>query len=213
MMYIYIIYYLYGNKSEKNEAFSGLINNSMGIGIKMIKTLNTNSLRSELKTLNAGDEILLSGAVYSARDAAHKKFFSLLDEGLPLPIDIKDAVIYYCGPTPPKAGMAIGACGPTTSSRMDLFTPRLMKLGLCATIGKGERSEEVRKAIIENSGIYLCAMGGAGAIAAQSIISVETVAFPELGCESVKLMQFKDFPLIVGIDHLGNSIFNFRNLK
>lgn len=174
----------------------------------MSRQLNTKNIRQWLPTLKAGEEILLSGTVYSARDAAHKRFKALLDKGEELPIPLRDSVIYYCGPTPAKPDMAIGSCGPTTSSRMDSFTPELTSLGLGATIGKGERSQEVIKAIIENGSAYFCAMGGAGAIAAKSILSVEVVAFPELGCESVKKMEFRDFPLIVGIDCNGKTVFS-----
>lgn len=168
---------------------------------------DTSDIRAWAATLKAGDSIYLSGVVYSARDAAHKRFMQLLDDGKPLPIDVRNSVIYYCGPTPARPGMAIGSCGPTTSSRMDIFTPRLLSLGLSATVGKGGRSENVRKAIAKNGALYLCAIGGAGAITAQSISSVETVAFPELGCESVKKMIFNDLPLIVGIDTAGNTVF------
>ena len=174
----------------------------------MSRKLNTSNIREWVRTLRAGEEILLSGTVYSARDAAHKRFIELLDNGDELPIEIENSVIYYCGPTPAKPGMPIGSCGPTTSVRMDGFTPRLLSRGLTAMIGKGGRNEDVLKSIKEYGGAYLCAMGGAGAIAAKSISSVEVVAFPELGCESVKKMQFTDFPLIVGIDCNGNSIFN-----
>lgn len=173
----------------------------------MPKQLNTKDIRTWITSLKAGEEILLSGTVYSARDAAHKRFKALIDNGEPLPIPLRDSVIYFCGPTPAKPGMPIGSCGPTTSSRMDSFTPELTALGLGATIGKGERNDEVIKAIIEHGSAYFCAMGGAGAIAAKSILSVEVVAFPELGCESVKKMEFKDFPLIVGIDSKGNTVF------
>jgi len=173
----------------------------------MIHKLNTSNIREWIKTLSAGDEILLSGTVYSARDAAHKRFVNLLERGESLPIQIKDSVIYYCGPTPAKPNMPIGSCGPTTSTRMDEFTPMLHSLGLAATIGKGGRLNNVIEAIVKHGCVYLCAMGGAGAISAKSIASVEVVAFPELGCESVKKMEFVDFPLIVGIDSNGNSIF------
>ena len=173
----------------------------------MSRKLDTCNIRDWITTVKAGDSILLSGVVYSARDAAHKRFMDIMDNGGDLPIELNDAVIYYCGPTPAKPNMPIGSCGPTTSVRMDGFTPRLLANGLAATIGKGGRNETVRSAIKEHSAAYFCAMGGAGAIASKSIISVEVVAFPELGCESVKKMQFKDFPLIVGIDSLGNSIF------
>lgn len=172
-----------------------------------MKKINVEELRTAAKNLQAGDEILLSGTIYTARDAAHKRFFALLDQGEPLPFDIKDAVIYYAGPTPAKNGMAVGSCGPTTSSRMDPFAPRLLDLGLAAMIGKGDRSQSVYDALIRNGGIYLCAIGGAGALAASCIQSVEVIAFEELGCESVKRMVIKDFPLFVGIDSVGRSLF------
>ena len=174
----------------------------------MPRYLNTENISEWITTLKAGETILLSGVVYSARDAAHKRFAEMLDNGETLPIELKNAVIYYCGPTPAKPNYPIGSCGPTTSIRMDGFTPRLHQIGLAATIGKGGRNEAVRSAIKDYKAAYLCAMGGAGAIAAKSISSVEVVAFPELGCESVKKMLFKDFPLIVGIDSNGNTIFN-----
>ena len=132
---------------------------------------------------------------------------ALIEKGEPLPFPIKDAVIYYCGPTPAKPGMPIGSCGPTTSSRMDSFMATLIDLGLVATIGKGGRCESVNKRMLENGVLYLCAMGGAGAIAAESITDCEVIAFSELGCESVKKMIFKDFPLVVGNDIHGGSLF------
>lgn len=172
-----------------------------------MKKINVTELRSAAKTLRAGDEILLSGTIYTARDAAHKRFFTLLDQGNPLPFDIKDAVIYYAGPTPAKNGMAVGSCGPTTSSRMDPYVPRLMDLGLLGMIGKGDRNQGVYDALVRNGGIYLCAIGGAGALAASCIKSVDVIAFEELGCESVKRMVIEDFPLFVGIDSAGRSLF------
>lgn len=172
-----------------------------------MKKISTNDLRNAAHGLEAGEMIYLSGTVYTARDAAHKRFFSLLDRGEPLPLDIKDACIYYAGPTPAVNGMAVGSCGPTTSSRMDKFAPRLTDMGLLCTIGKGDRSEEVYDAIIRNGALYLCAVGGAGALAAACIKNCEVIAFPELGCESVKKMEIVDFPLYVGIDTAGNSIF------
>ena len=173
----------------------------------MPRKLDTGNIREWITTVEAGETILLSGVVYSARDAAHKKFMEIMDNGGELPIELNNAVIYYCGPTPAKPDMPIGSCGPTTSIRMDGFTPRLLSNGLAATIGKGGRDETVRSAIKEYGAAYFCAMGGAGAIAAKSITAVEVVAFPELGCESVKRMHFNEFPLIVGIDSSGNSVF------
>ena len=170
-------------------------------------TVSTDELRSRIPEMHAGDRVLLSGTVYTARDAAHKEIFRLLDEGKPLPFDIKDAVIYYAGPTPGFEGHAVGSCGPTTSSRMDRFAPRLYSLGLAATIGKGGRSAEVEAAIVKNGAVYLCATGGAGALIARHIVSAEEIAFPELGCESVKRFRVDKLPLTVGVDSSGCSIF------
>jgi len=161
-------------------------------------------LRDEIK---CGDEILLSGTVYTARDAAHKRIVSLIDRGLPLPFELSGAAVYYAGPTPEKEGAVCGSFGPTTSSRMDSFSPMLLDRGLFCMIGKGPRNRDVTDAIIRNKALYLCAIGGAGALAAKCITSLEVIAFPELGCESVKRLTFKDFPLICGIDTVGNSLF------
>lgn len=157
--------------------------------------------------LNAGDRILLSGTVYTARDAAHKRFMELLDKGEPLPFPIKGSVIFYAGPTPARNGHPVGSCGPTTSSRMDPYTPRLLELGLAAIIGKGDRNEAVHNAIKDNGALYLCAVGGAGALLAQCITNAEEIAFADLGCESVKRFTIKDMPLFVGIDRKGGSVF------
>ncbi len=159
------------------------------------------------REVRAGDKILLSGTVYTARDAAHKRFFASLDAGEPLPFDPCGAFIYYAGPTPATGALPVGSCGPTTASRMDRYAPRLFALGLAATIGKGPRSDEVIKAMTERGGLYLCAIGGAGALAAEHITSSSVIAYEDLGCESVKKMTVKDFPLIVGIDAYGNSAF------
>ena len=169
--------------------------------------VNTNELKSLCPVLNAGDRVILSGTVYTSRDAAHKRIFELLEQGKPLPYDLKGAVVYYAGPTPTPENAAIGSCGPTTSKRMDPYTPKLLDLGLTATIGKGERSKEVCEAIKRNQSVYLCAIGGAGALAALSISECEVIAFPDLGCESVKRLKFNNFPLIVGIDCKGGNIF------
>lgn len=169
--------------------------------------INVSQLRTVIPQLKFGNRILLSGTVYTARDAAHKKIVSLIKNGEPLPFHIEDSVIYYAGPTQTPPGLPIGSCGPTTSSRMDIFAPTLLDLGLCAMIGKGPRNQAVVDAIVRNKAIYLCSLGGAGALAARCITSCEVVAFDELGCESIKKLQFKDFPLIVGIDCYGKSIF------
>ena len=170
----------------------------------MIK-VHTDNIREAVKTLRAGDSILLSGTVYTARDAAHKRICAMIENDEKLPFELCDSVIYYAGPTPAPEDRPIGSCGPTTSSRMDGFAPILYDKGLAATIGKGGRNENVTEAIKRNGAIYLCAVGGAGAIAAKSIQKVDIIAFPELGCEAVRRMEFKDFPLIVGIDSQGNS--------
>lgn len=157
-------------------------------------------------SLAAGDRVLLSGTVYTARDAAHKRICAQMDKGGPLPFSMENAVIYYAGPTPTPPGMAIGSCGPTTSGRMDGFTPRLLDAGLKGMIGKGKRNAQVVQAMQRNGAVYLCAIGGAGALAARCITDCEVIAYPELGCESVKRLTLHDFPLIVGIDAKGNSI-------
>lgn len=172
-----------------------------------IYEISVSELRSFCPVLRAGDKVLLSGTVYTARDAAHKRFDALLDQGKPLPVDIKDAVIYYAGPTPAPEGKPIGSCGPTTSGRMDKFAPRLLDAGLCGMIGKGERSAEVRDAVVRNKAVYLCATGGAGALAASCIKSCEVVAFEDLGCESVKRLYIERFPVTVADDCCGGDIF------
>ena len=170
--------------------------------------LCVSELREFAKKVVAGDKIYLSGTVYTARDAAHKKLFELIENNEPLPFSLENAVIYYAGPTPTPENSIIGSCGPTTSGRMDFFSPKLYDMGVIATIGKGERNIDVTNAIIKNSALYLCAIGGAGALASLSIIENSVIAFDDLGCESVKKLCFKDFPLYVGIDSFGNTIFN-----
>ncbi len=164
-------------------------------------------IRQYTGRLKAGDRVFLSGTVYTARDAAHKKIFALLDTDAPLPFELKDAVIYYAGPTPGYDDIIIGSCGPTTSGRMDGFAPRLYDLGLAATIGKGERSSTVAEAIVRNKALYLCAVGGAGALISRHIKYAKEIAFPELGCESVKKLTVEDMPLLVTLDCHGGDIF------
>lgn len=169
--------------------------------------LDTRQLSQAARELSAGDRVLLSGTIYTARDAAHKRIFQLLDRGETPPFDLKGAVIYYAGPTPGQQGMAVGACGPTTSSRMDAFAPRLLDLGLTAMIGKGGRSPAVKEAIVRNGGVYFAAVGGAGALIARHIQTAEVIAFEDLGCESVKRMTVKDLALTVAIDSRGNDLY------
>ena len=170
-------------------------------------SINTIQLGYFAEKLNAGDRILLSGVVYTARDAAHKRIKAMIDNGSELPFDLDGAAIYYAGPTPTPDRLSIGSCGPTTSSRMDKFAPTLLDMGLKCMIGKGPRSKEVVDSIIKNKAVYFCAVGGAGALASKHIKSCEVIAFDDLGCESIKKLEFVDFPLIVGIDSMGKSIF------
>lgn len=169
--------------------------------------LNTSELKEKAKTLRAGDKVLLSGTVYTSRDAAHKRIKAMLDNNEPLPYELSGAAIYYAGPTAAKDGMVIGSCGPTTSSRMDVYAPEFLDRGLSAMIGKGERSEGVCNAIRRNGAVYFCAIGGAGALACRCITECDVIAFEDLGCESVKRLRFEKFPLIVAIDCQGGNLF------
>ncbi|MDE6751829.1 MAG: FumA C-terminus/TtdB family hydratase beta subunit [Eubacterium sp.] len=169
--------------------------------------LNVNQLREYSKRLKAGDRVVLSGKVYTSRDAAHKRIVEAMENGTELPYDLKDAVIYYAGPTPAPEGLAVGSCGPTTSSRMDVFAPLLLDKGVAAMVGKGERNKAVCDAIVRNKAVYLCAIGGAGALASKCIKSCHVIAYDDLGCESVKELMFEDFPLTVAVDCSGGNIF------
>lgn len=169
--------------------------------------INVENLRELAPTLHAGDNILLSGVVYTARDAAHKRIFESLANGTDLPFNLTGSCVYYCGPTPTPDGLAIGSCGPTTSGRMDTYAPRLLDMGMVAMIGKGERSKEVNEAIIRNNAVYFCAIGGAGALASKCISCCEVVGFEDLGCESVKRITLVDFPVIVATDCHGATLF------
>ncbi|MCE5217439.1 FumA C-terminus/TtdB family hydratase beta subunit [bacterium] len=157
--------------------------------------------------LHAGDSILLNGPVYTARDAGHKRMFDLLDAGQELPLPLQGQAIYYCGPAPTPPGRAMGSAGPTSSYRMDVFTPRLLGLGLKATIGKGNRSLAVREACKEHGAVYLVAVGGAGALLAQRIVAAEIVAWEDLGAEALRRLQVQQFPVIVAYDAHGGSVF------
>ncbi|MBQ7121043.1 MAG: fumarate hydratase C-terminal domain-containing protein [Clostridia bacterium] len=169
--------------------------------------ININQIKDYASVLKAGDRVLLSGVVYTSRDAAHKRIFELLDSGGRLPYEIKGACIYFAGPTPTPDDMVIGSCGPTTSGRMDVYSPRLLDLGLAAMIGKGERNQAVCDAIVRNKAVYFCAIGGAGALYARQIKKCEEIDFKDLGCESVKRLELEEFPVIVGIDAQGGNLF------
>lgn len=169
--------------------------------------LDTKELPDYTQKLKAGDRVILSGTVYTSRDAAHKRITEALNNNDSLPYELKNAVIYYAGPTPTPDNLAIGSCGPTTSGRMDVFTPSLLDSGVVAMIGKGERNQSVCDAIVKNKAVYLCAIGGAGALACKCITECEVIAYEDLGCESVKKLKIKDFPLTVAIDCCGGNIF------
>lgn len=172
-----------------------------------MKELDISKINEYAESLTAGEEVLLNGYVYTARDAVHKKFAEMIANNEELPINICGAVIYYAGPTPSKNGMPVGSCGPTTSSRMDKHTPMLLDMGLGGIIGKGERNSCVVEAIKRNKSVYFCALGGAGALYANCIKSCEVIAFDELGCESLKKMRVENFPVFVAIDCRGGNIF------
>lgn len=162
---------------------------------------------AKLSELRAGDRVLISGTVFTARDAAHKKMIERLDAGLPLPFDPKGAVIYYVGPTPPQPGSVIGSAGPTTASRMDAYTPRLLDMGVKGLIGKGYRSEAVRKSLTKNRAIYFGATGGAGALLSKRIEAAEVVAFPELGTEAIRKLTIRELPVTVITDFEENYLY------
>ncbi len=161
-----------------------------------------------VKSLKCGDKVLISGKIYTARDAAHKRMVQAVEKGDKLPFDIKNQIIYYAGPTPAKPERVIGSCGPTTSCRMDAYAPILIELGLTGMIGKGERDKGVIKAMKKHGCVYFGAIGGAGALIAESVQSVEIVAYEDLGTESIRCLTVKDFPAIVAIDSQGNSLFD-----
>ena len=161
----------------------------------------------DAKMLRAGDYVYLSGTIYSARDAAHKRLCEALAQGEPLPLDLKHAVIYYMGPSPARQGRPIGSAGPTTSTRMDRYAPTLLDLGQTAMIGKGKRSAEVVEAMQRNGAVYFAAVGGAGALLAQRIKSSQVIAYEDLGAEAIRKLEVEDFPAIVVIDCLGNNLY------
>lgn len=160
--------------------------------------------------LKSGDRVKISGEIYTARDAAHKRMIETLDKGEELPIEIKDKIIYYAGPTPAKPGQVIGSCGPTTSGRMDAYAPKLIELGLTGMIGKGMRDENVINAMKKYGAVYFGAIGGAGALIAQCVESAEVVAYEDLGTEAVRRLVVKDFPVVVIIDKDGNNLYEMR---
>ncbi len=163
--------------------------------------------KEKAKDLKAGDYIYLTGTIYTARDAAHKRMQEMLDDHKPLPFDIKDNIIYYMGPSPARDGRPIGSAGPTTSSRMDKYTPGLLDLGMGAMIGKGKRSQAVIDALVRNQSVYFAAVGGAGALLSKCIVSSEVIAYEDLGTEAVRKLEVVNFPVIVVIDCYGNNLY------
>lgn len=169
--------------------------------------LTTPLTRDQARQLRSGDTVRLTGVIYTARDAAHKRLVELVQAGKPLPFDVKDATIYYVGPTPAKPGQAIGSAGPTTSYRMDAYAPTLIALGETGMIGKGKRSDEVIAAMKEHGAVYFGAIGGAGALLSKCIKKAELVAYEDLGAEAIRRLEVEDFPVVVIIDSQGNNLY------
>lgn len=163
--------------------------------------------KEEVADLKAGDYVYITGTIYTARDAAHKRMQETLDKGESLPITMEGNLIYYMGPSPAREGRPIGSAGPTTASRMDKYAPQLLDLGLAGMIGKGKRSEAVKNAIIRNGAVYFAAVGGAGALLSKSITASEVVAYDDLGTEAIRRLEVVDFPVIVVIDKDGNNLY------
>ena len=183
------------------------MNTNIGDEEEMEKHLETPLTEKKVKELHAGDYVYISGTVYTARDAAHKRMIETLEKGESLPFDMQDQIIYYLGPTPNREGQVIGSAGPTTSSRMDRYAPSLLDRGLKGMIGKGARNQEVIDSIIKNKAIYLGAIGGAAALISKSITKSEIIAYEDLGAEAIRKMEIKDMPLIVIIDTEGNNLY------
>lgn len=173
----------------------------------MAKRITTPLTAEKTKDLKAGDDVLISGVIYTGRDAAHKRLVELVKEGKQLPVDLKNAIIYYVGPAPAKPGQAIGSAGPTTSYRMDAYAPTLLDLGLKGMIGKGKRSDEVIDAMKRNDAVYFGAIGGAGALLSKCIKKAEIVCYEDLGAEAVRRLEVEDLPVVVVIDKDGNNLY------
>lgn len=168
---------------------------------------------NDARTLRAGDYVYLTGTIFTARDAAHKRMYEAHEQGEKLPIDMENNVIYYMGPSPAREGRAIGSAGPTTASRMDKYAPLLLDMGLKGMIGKGKRSQAVKDAIVRNGAVYFAAVGGAGALLSRSITSSQVIAYDDLGTEAIRKLTVKDFPVIVVIDSEGNDLYETAILK
>ncbi|MGN1196345.1 MAG: Fe-S-containing hydro-lyase [Acetatifactor sp.] len=173
----------------------------------MDRHINVPMNRETAISLHAGDYVYISGTIYTARDAAHKRMYEALERGEKLPLDMEDNVIYYMGPSPARTGRPIGSAGPTTASRMDKYAPSLMDLGLRGMIGKGKRNQAVKDAVVRNKAVYFAAVGGAGALLSKSIIASEVIAYDDLGTEAIRRLEVKDFPVIVVMDSEGNDLY------
>lgn len=173
----------------------------------MDKYINVPISDNDARELRAGDYVYLTGTIYTARDAAHKRMYEAMENGESFPIDLKGNIIYYMGPSPAREGRAIGSAGPTTASRMDKYTPDFLDLGLKGMIGKGKRSQAVQDAIVRNGAVYFAAVGGAGALLSRSIKNSQVVAYADLGTEAIRELQVENFPVIVVIDALGNNLY------
>ena len=169
--------------------------------------LTTPVSREDLAPLRVGDTVLLSGTVYTARDAAHQRMMELLEQGKPLPFPVEGSALYYVGPTPERPGEIIGSAGPTTSGRMDAYSPRLLDLGQAIMIGKGARNQAVKDAVVRNGAVYLAALGGAGALMAASVKQLEIICWEDLGCEAVRKLEVENFPLTVILDTHGGDLY------
>lgn len=173
----------------------------------MEKYINAPFSREDVKDLKSGDYVYITGIIYTARDAAHKRMYEALEQGQKLPLEMKNNVIYYMGPSPAREGRPIGSAGPTTASRMDKYAPSLLDLGLKGMIGKGKRSKEVSEAIIRNGAVYFAAVGGAGALLSKCIKKSEVIAYDDLGTEAIRKLEVENFPVIVVIDSEGNNLY------
>ncbi len=174
----------------------------------MEKHIQAPLVEEEIKNLKSGEYIYITGTIYTARDAAHKRMFESINKGEEIPMELKNNVIYYMGPSPAREGRPIGSAGPTTASRMDKYAPTLLNLGLKGMIGKGKRSEEVKEAIIKNGCVYFAAVGGAGALLSKSIKKSEVIAYDDLGTEAIRKLEVENFPAIVVIDSMGNNLYD-----
>ena len=172
----------------------------------MEKHISAPLIEAEIKDLRAGDYVYITGTIYTARDAAHKRMWEALEKGEELPLAMQDNVIYYMGPSPAREGRPIGSAGPTTASRMDKYAPRLLDLGLKGMIGKGKRSQAVLDAVVRNGAVYFAAVGGAGALLSKAITASEVIAYDDLGTEAIRKLTVENFPVIVVADHCGNNL-------